>query len=370
MVEPKCKYFGECGGCRLQHIPYELQLENKKAFLSRAIGFEDVQVVSAEPYGYRNRMDFIFHPKGLGLRQKDKWYQIVDLQLCEIANLRIMELFNEVKAFFKDVDYFDMKKQSGTFRYCIIRAPNKSTSISFVLNEDSTRLMDAVDKIREFSSKTTAQNIVVTYIPSKTEASVSSEYFVIKGSENLTEDFLGKTFTFSVQGFFQNNSAMAEKMLKHSNDLLVKYDTKNAALLDLYGGVGTFGIINSSLFKQVFIVESFKGSIDSANNNILTNNMGNTKAICLDAEKLVKLDLPKPLYVITDPPRSGMAQKTIQRLNDLKPEVLIYISCNVEQLSKDLPKFKAYQIKSAALFDLFPQTPHSEAVVELVLRKE
>ncbi|MBS3161724.1 23S rRNA (uracil-5-)-methyltransferase RumA, partial [Candidatus Woesearchaeota archaeon] len=71
-------------------------------------------------------------------------------------------------------------------------------------------------------------------------------------------------------------------------------------------------------------------------------------------------------YVITDPPRSGMHPKTIQQLNVIKPEVIIYISCNIEQLGKDLEKFPGYKIKNAAMFDMFPQTNHIEAIVEMV----
>jgi 23S rRNA (uracil1939-C5)-methyltransferase len=91
--------------------------------------------------------------------------------------------------------------------------------------------------------------------------------------------------------------------------------------------------------------------------------------VLLDAMQLKKLDLPDSLFVITDPPRSGMHEKTIEQLKKLRPKVIVYVSCNVVQLGKDLPKFKDYRIRSAALFDLFPQTPHSEAVVELVLKE-
>ena len=76
----------------------------------------------------------------------------------------------------------------------------------------------------------------------------------------------------------------------------------------------------------------------------------------------------KDLYVITDPPRVGMHEETIIQLRKLKPKLIIYISCNVDQLAKDLPKFKDYKIKSAAVFDLFPQTNHMESVIELVLK--
>ena len=100
---------------------------------------------------------------------------------------------------------------------------------------------------------------------------------------------------------------------------------------------------------------------DASNENFVTN----ASAVVMDAKNLNKIRLSRPLYVVIDPPRSGMHPKAIQSLNALQPEVIVYISCNVKQLSKDLPKFENYEIKSAALFDLFPQTPHSEAVVEL-----
>jgi len=162
---------------------------------------------------------------------------------------------------------------------------------------------------------------------------------------------------------------MAEKMHMYVNSLLKKYETKNAMLLDLYGGVGTFGIMNSELFKTVITIESLKECTDSANRNIELNNSKNVKAVTLDAKNIKKISVQQPLFVITDPPRSGMDERTIQQLNLWKPEVIVYISCNVEQLRRDIPKFKNYKINSAALFDLFPQTPHSEAIVELVIKE-
>lgn len=366
MATPLCTLFGECGGCSSQHIDYSLQLENKRKVLERAVNSVDVQVFSDKEYDYRNRMDFVFHKTGVGFRRKGKWSSIVPVNKCVISNEKINVLLKEINDFFKNTDYFDLIKQSGTFRYAVIRTPSNDSSISFVLNEDSLRLNAAVEKIEEFAKTSTANNIITTYTSTKQDESVSFEFFAVKGNDMLKETYLGKTFSYSVQGFFQNNSIMAEKMQEYVNNLLKKYDTKQAHLLDLYGGVGTFGIINSELFKGVTIIESIQPCIDAANENIQNNNIKNTSAIVLDAVKLKNVDLPQPLFVITDPPRSGMDPKTIEQLKKLQPKVIIYVSCNVEQLAKDIPKFKDYKVKSAALFDLFPQTPHSEGVVELV----
>ncbi len=366
MKQPLCKYFGKCGGCVTQHIEYELQLENKKNLLSKLLNFEDIKVFSDDEYYYRNRMDFVFNNKVIGLRKKGTWYDIIDIEKCVISNKRLNELIKEIREFFKEIDAFDIIKHTGTFRYSVIRTPQQDSSISFVLNSNSTKLEQANEKIKEFSKITTANNIIITYVQENTDVSISEDYFIVKGNDFLKEEFFNKTFKYPIQGFFQNNYKIANKMLGYTNELIKKYETKDLSLLDLYGGVGTFGIINSELFKDVLIVESLKSSIDAANENIKENYIKNTKAIILDAIQLKKLEFKNKLFVITDPPRSGMHLKTIEQLKKLRPEVIIYVSCNPQQLAKDVEKFKKYKINSVAIFDLFPQTNHSEAIVELV----
>jgi len=361
-----CVYFGKCGGCSAQHIPYDLQLENKKKVLLRSVKFEPIQVFSDDPFNYRNRMDLIFHQGGLGFREKGKWYQTVDVAECKISNPKLNKLIKEVRDFFKSPDAFNLKTHAGTLRYAVIRTPQEDSSISFVLNEESTRIAEAIEKIKEFSKITSAKNIIITYIHSKTDNSISNDFFVVKGEDMLTESYLDKTFKYSVQGFFQNNHVLAEKMIKYVKQLLTSHKTSDSTLLDLYGGVGSFGIVCEELFKKTVVVEGDKNCIAAANLNIKLNDSKNTEAVFLNDKQLKNLDLPDDLFVVTDPPRSGMHPKTIEQLNRLKPKVIVYVSCNLQQLGKDLPKFKNYQIKSAALFDLFPQTPHCEGVVELV----
>jgi 23S rRNA (uracil-5-)-methyltransferase RumA len=387
-----CPYFEECGGCSSQHIPYELQLENKKkivAYKSKT-DLTKVKVFSDNPFNYRNRMDFVFHEQGLGFREKGKWWKIIDVKNCPIAEEKINELLSEIREEFKNIDSFDLKKHTGTYRYAVIRTASDSC-ITFILNPSSPKLSIAIEKIKEYSNKTKADNIIIAYVDPKTDQSTSTDYFVVKGKDELTENYLGKTFSYSAQGFFQNNHKMAEKMHEYVNNILkeynikheineyevkeyekeheIKYQLSDYYLLDLYGGVGSFGIINTALFKKTISIESFEGCTISAKKNIEINKEKNMEAICLDAAQLKKIDLPEKLFVITDPPRSGMNEKTIEQIKKLKPKVIIYISCNPDQMGKDLPKFKAYSVKSVALFDLFPQTSHMEAVTELIIKE-
>jgi len=380
-MESKCKYFGLCGGCSCQHIDYETQVSNKRKMLAAAVSFDvnAVKIFSGEPFFYRNRMDFVFCPDGIGFREKGKWWKVVDVDRCCISNPKINELLKEVRDFFygdsDDLvfdDFFDMKKKSGTLRYAVIRATSSGdSSISFVVNSDSSRLQNCFDVVKKFAAKTTASNIVVTYVPHNTDVSISGEYFVIKGRDMLRTKCFGRDFEFSVQGFFQNNSEMADEMhayvhgvLKHQVSL--SSANKYAMLLDLYGGVGTFGINNAGLFKKVITVESVAPCIDAAKNNIAINSLKNIEAVLMDAEALNRLPVSKPLFVVTDPPRSGMTPKTIERLKKMDPDLIIYISCNIEQLKKDIPKFREYKILDAAVFDFFPQTNHMESVVVLI----
>ncbi len=360
MITPVCKYFGECGGCTAQHIEYSLQLQNKAKRVCAATGFKDVNIFHENEFFYRNRMDFLFCQGGLGLRKKNGG--VIAVEECAISNRAVNRLLAEVSYFSKSADAFDAKKKTGTFKEAVIRAPGEDSCISFVLNPESARIAEAVEKIKAFAGSTSAKNVLVSY----DSGEGVSDSFVVKGSEFLSESCMGKKFLHPAQGFFQNNSEVAEKMQSYCHELLKKYETRKACLLDLYGGVGCFGIANCELFKEVLIVESEEGSIKAAEKNIELNSAKNCKAVLLDAKKIRKLSLGKPLFVITDPPRSGMHQATIRQLNELQPEAIIYISCNPQQLSRELPKFKEYEAKSVAMFDMFPQTLHIETVVELM----
>ncbi|MFA6888057.1 MAG: RsmD family RNA methyltransferase [Candidatus Woesearchaeota archaeon] len=350
MAQPLCPYFGTCGGCTAQHIDYSLQIENKKRMLHQAIGFENIEVFTDKEYYYRNRIDTLFCDKGLCFRQKEPSKRIL-IETCPIANERINIIIKEINSFFTN--------NEKAFKYAVIRTA-ETASISFVVPPYPPQ--EVITKIEAFAKRTPVENIIVTY---NNEDSISSDYFVVKGTDMLQQTLCGKKFFFSVQGFFQNNPIMAEKMQQYCHDIMKKYSGKGH-LLDLYAGVGTFGIINAESFKTVTIVESVKECIDAAQKNIAENHSKNATALVCDAAHLPRLKLQKPLYVIADPPRSGMDMKTIQQLIELSPEVILYVSCNPQQLGKDVKKFKRYAIKSAALFDLFPETLHSEAVVELV----
>ena len=360
MRQPLCPYFGTCAGCDTQHIEYELQLKNKVKSLGMLTGFQHdkIGVFHGKEYNYRNRMDFIFQSGKLGLRAKGN--KVMDIEACPISGEKLNELILETREFFYKI------KSSGLnpniFFYAVIRAPSMDSSISFVINESSMSKLKAVEMVKEFSKNSKAENVIAGF--GRDNESTTSRFMVIKGSEFLKEKFLGKIFFFHSQGFFQNNSSVAEKMIEYTKS---KLDSKKGHLLDLYGGVGIFGLSMSELFEKVTIVESFPLSAKCADENIRFNKIKNANAVCIDAKNINKLRFSEPLHVITDPPRSGMEHKALDKLIALNPQTIIYISCNPLQFRKEFIKFSrhGYKIKSVALFDMFPQTNHIEAVIEM-----
>jgi len=369
MIKPLCPYFGQCGGCSFQDEDYSQQLEKKKERIIKTLKITDLQVFSGREYYYRHRMDMAFHPEGLGFRKRGTWYKIIRVERCVISNEKLNQLLTEVSNFFTEVDTFDVKENKGTFRYAVIRTPPDDSSISIVVNKSSPLLSQAEEKTKEFASLTSAQNVIITYVPPNRDVSVSEEYSVIKGREWLHEEYLEKKFWYHVQGFFQNNHQVAEKMHAYVQSLIKNYSAEDSLLLDLYGGVGPFAVLNAQFFKEALIIDNSPQALKAAAMNIKDNKASNVKPMLLDSKHLNQAQLPRPRLVVADPPRSGLHPKVIKKLNELKPEIIIYVSCNINQLKHDLDKLKNFRLKRTALFDLFPQTPHIETVVELELGK-
>lgn len=360
-----CPYFNKCGGCDFQDLSYEEQLNKKINLVKEYLNTDINEIFPSEPFHYRNRMDFAFFKDGIGLREKGKWYKFVDIEYCLIAKEKINNLLKEVREFFKEVDAFDIKKHIGIFRYAVIRSCLTST-ISIVINQDSPQKEEAMGMIKNFAFITSADNLLVCEVPANTDVSITDHYQIIKGIDLLSTKVNEKEFYFHSQGFFQVNDELTNKLHHYVSKILARYDTNKATLLDFYGGVGVFGIMNSEKFKEVIVLDNHSLSLNLVRKNSEINQAKNICPILLEDRKIKEISFKNPLFVICDPPRAGVHPKAIKHLNKIRPELIIYISCNLHQLIKDLKEFTNYKINSLALFDFFPQTKNIELVCELV----
>lgn len=366
MTQPRCPYFGTCGGCAQQNVAYDTQVEQKKKrvtnyFLARGIALPNVSAHFDTAYNYRNRMDFVFTKDGLGLREKGEWKKLLHVAQCPISNAKLNSLLKEVNEWFTAVkpDVFDVKSTTGTFRYAVIRAPEHTddSAITFILNRDSPILEAQKKLVLEFAKTTSAKNVLIGTVISKTDMSIADDAAPIKGNAFVTEKLLGKTMTYHSQAFFQNNTIMAEKMIEH----VKKEIGRGKTLIDLYGGAGTFGVTLADNFEKTIIIDNVAGNIEQARANI-ANNKVHAEARCADANVLSEYS--GELTLLVDPPRAGLHPKVISAIKQLRPKTLVYISCNPEQLAKEATLL-GYEVKTLGVFDLFPQTEHVEAIATL-----
>ncbi len=367
-ITPRCPYFGACGGCTTQNIQYREQLRRKRDALAGLLGTEEITVFSDAEYGYRSRVDMPFHPQGLGFRRRGRWDLIEDIEQCAIAEGTVNRLVAAVRAAFPAPDAFDVRHRIGTLRYAVIRATRLESAVTFILNPESPRVREAGDAVRAFAASGATDNVLLGYVPPNTDHSVTDDYKVVLGSAHLEEELLGLRFQYHSQGFFQANRELTEAMLRYSCERFAERTDGSGELVDLYGGVGLFGIVNAAVGGRLTVVEQDARSVQCAERNIARHLPGEHRAVARPAEQLLSLPLARPLYMVTDPPRAGMHPRVLRVLDYLQPDVLLYISCNPERLADEIPQLSGYQVASAALFDLFPQTPHYEAVVELVAR--
>ncbi len=380
VVAPLCPLFGTCGGCSFQDIPYEQQVAQK---LAQVKGFfqennvplpEEVPVITDKPFGYRSRMDFAFSFDGPGLRRKGRFWDINPVRECALSNENLNKLLAEVWLFFEqeraNLDVFTHRENLGTIKYAVIRTPGISgrTCITFILNRESPRLEEHINLLKKFAEHCTADTVLYGAVGAKQDLSIAKDIVALKGDIFLEEILCGKLLRFHSQAFFQNNSSIAEKMLQHVRGLIADTISKHLLLVDLYGGAGTFGVTLADLFKKVLVIDNDPGNILSAKENISINNIINAEAKCADAQAILELP-PQNMVLMLDPPRCGLHPKVFKRIIELKPERIVYVSCNPKQLAVELALFKEfYEIKTLTVFDHFPQTPHIEAISLLTLK--
>jgi 23S rRNA (uracil-5-)-methyltransferase RumA len=382
MPQPRCDVFGTCGGCALQDMEHNSQIEMKKAaviedFLRQKIVLDPaVKVFFKDDYHYRNRMDFPFSPGGPGQRMKGRFDKIVHFRKCYIANSGINTVFDEVQQWFdsnkEHIDVFDVVKRTGTFRYATIRSGFYSgeNSITFIFNENSLKMDGQKALLEAFAVRSAVKNILLGFVKYNTDQSAIPGAQVIKGGATISEKLGPYMFNFHTQGFFQSNSAVFMDIIHWIRERIkLPYDI----LLDLYGGVGTLGISLMDAVKEVFIVDNNPLNAASAVKNIETNKAANVKVFAADAEKTAELGIGltgKRSVFVLDPPRNGIHRKVYRYIAETRPEKIFYVSCNHKTQAEDLRKLmEIYDLKDFAMFDMFPQTKHIETAAELELKK-
>nr|ADC35838.1 23S rRNA (uracil-5-)-methyltransferase RumA [uncultured bacterium 89] len=335
-VPPPCPYFARCGGCHYQHAGYEAQLSAKRAILietlTRVGKFqppEDIHIVSAEPWGYRNRTQLHIAGTGIGYLE-ERSHKLCPVDRCPISSPRINQAIGTLVAMVRDS-----------------RWPRFVRSIELFTNETGLQL-----NVLE-SSRPVARHFF-EWCAEQLGSTVSGPIEYPSG---------GALYRVSHKSFFQVNRFLADQLVS-----LALEGTEGETAADLYAGVGLFSIPLRKRFAQVNAVESSGSAVRDLIFNAERAEVAVETYQQPSAAYLHNL-AAAPDFVLADPPRAGLGKDVVMELARLQPRKITIVACDPATLARDLAGLLAagYKINGVEMVDLFPQTFHIETIVHLSL---
>lgn len=396
-VEAFCEYFGTCGGCKWQFLPYEKQLFYKQKQVEdqlQRIGKVELPelmpiIGSEENTFYRNKLEFTFSNKrwlsideiksevsnlnALGFHIPGLFDKIININKCwlqpEPSN-KIRNFINDY-AVQNDLEFFDIKSQTGFLRTLIIRT-SSTGEVMIVLSffkeneEQRCKLLEAVKvQFPEITS-------LLYVINSKGNDTITDQDIILySGRDYIFEEMEGLKFKIGPKSFYQTNSDQAYTLYKVVRDF-ASLDG-GEIIYDLYTGTGTIANFIAKNAMKVIGIEYVPEAIEDAKENSRINKIENTNFFAGDIKEVLNIDFVKehghPDLIITDPPRAGMHADVVNTLLEIMPDRIIYVSCNPATQARDLSLWDvAYNIEKIQAVDMFPHTHHVENVA-LLLKK-
>lgn len=387
-VVPPCPVYDTCGGCQLQHLSYEKQLEFKVSLLRQALekfkpaGYKNYKILSTlgmkTPWQYRNKAQFQLRKNPqtqkaeAGLYQPNS-HQLVPIDNCLVQEETTQKVMNKVVELINkyNVPIYDERSNSGILRTIMVRIGIKTGEVQVVLISHTKKIPGINPLLRDIREQLPEVVSVMQNIQSKkTSLVMGDETLLLYGKEAIEEQVNEVKFKLSARSFFQLNPQQTEVLY---NEAIKALDPQShEKIVDAYCGVGTIGLSFAKQVAEVRGMDSIPQAIDNARENAKELGVTNTHYEAGTAEEVLPKWLKagfKPDAIVVDPPRTGLDPKLKQAILKATPQKLIYISCNVSTLARDLVELtKLYQVDYLQSVDMFPQTARCEVVVKLSKR--
>ncbi len=337
-VEAKCPYYAKCGGCHLQNLTYQdtlnYKMNNVKNILSKVNKDIDLTIIPNPcEFNYRNKIELKIKDGELGFYEKAT-NDIVEINNCLITD----DAINKILPSFKETNIH-----------------NAEVTIRTNTSKDILIIIASQEKIAY--EKLIKENVKGIVINKK----------LVYGQNYLLDKINDIEYQIYYDAFFQVNPYVAAKLFNIVADNI----NENDYVLDLFSGVGTLSLTAAKKAKDVLGIEIVHNAVVSAKNNALKNNINNVTFIEGDVFKKIK-DVPNKYNTwCVDPPRKGLDKETIKTITKYKPTKIIYVSCNIHSLVRDLLLIKdLYKIEKFYVLDMFSYTYHAECVCILNLKKD
>ncbi len=387
-VAAPCPHVHQCGGCRFQDLAYAAQCAIKERQVRDTLvhlsGFADPPVrplvPAPERFGYRNKMEFSFHPAPdgralLGLHERGTFDRVFELRDCLLPSrltVEIVKLTQEHAAVHGWRAYHPRLHQ-GTVRFLVVRhlPLTDQCAVHLVAASDDVPGLEAWARAVGSLSPAVA---TVTLLLNRSRANVAfaEEERVLTGDGVIVERLLGLEFEASAGAFLQTNSRQAETL--YATALEGAGLSGEETVLDLYSGTGTLTLLLAGAARLAVGVESVPAAVAAARRNAARNRVANIRFVTGEARPVLREwargerpDPVKPEVVVVDPPRAGLHPRVVARVAELEPRRVVYVSCNPATLARDLKDFvlRGYRLDAVTPVDMFPHTPHIECVARL-----
>ena len=385
-VEPICKIADKCGGCSLQHLDYEKQLDykqNKVISCLERIGKFDTSRIELEPiigmeepYYYRNKVQL---PIGLDKEghvvmgfYARRTHSIIDMDECYIQSEINNDIFDLVRTFIKEnnISIYDEKDHEGLVRHIVTRVGFTTGEIMVCLVINGKKLPHSEKLVKELVKVPGMTSIALNFNLDNTNVIMGEEGQTIWGQDHII-DYIGNVkYQISPTSFYQVNPIQTKIIYEKA----LEYAGLNGSevVWDLYCGIGTISLFMAQKAKMVYGVEIVEDAILDARRNAQINNIENTQFFVGPAEELLPMKYKEEnIYadiIVVDPPRKGCEESLLNTIVDMSPKKVVYVSCDPATLSRDLNYLagKEYELKKIQPVDQFPHTAHVEAVALLV----
>lgn len=379
---PFCDSYKNCGGCNLQHLGYNAQLDFKtnlvKDNIKRIAKLDDVVIHDTigmeNPVEYRNKAQFpvgIVNGEALIGFYAKRTHEIVDSSECGIQhpvndNVRLIVRHFLLK---NKISVYDEESHSGLVRHILTRVGFKTGEIMVVIVINGTDLPNKDELIESLTTNLPEiKSVFLNINKSRTNVILGDKNIRIFGDDTIT-DYIGQyKFEISPLSFYQVNPVQTEVLYNKALEYARLTGKEN--VFDLYCGIGTIALFLSGKAKKVYGVEVVEDAIRDANRNALINEVRNVEFLAGEAEEIVPEiyeEGKKADVVVVDPPRKGCEQTLLDTLVKMSPDRIVYVSCNPSTLARDLgylseKGFKAVEVQPV---DMFPWTAHVECVVRI-----
>jgi 23S rRNA (uracil1939-C5)-methyltransferase len=385
-TEPPCPIYKRCGGCMLQHMEYEAQLAFKRKLVEdnlRRIGkIEGVPVHPTigmdNPWRYRNKAQVpIGEQEGglIGGFYAQRSHEIIDMEACLIQHEKSDEVVARVKeiAGKYGVRAYDEETHRGLLRHVVTKVGFATGEVMIVLVTNGEKIPNRDALVQELAETIPGVKSIVQNINTKrTNVIFGEETRVLWGEEYIYDTIGDVKFAISARSFYQVNPVQTERLYGKALEYAALTGEEN--VIDAYCGIGTISLFLTQKAKHVFGVEIVPDAIEDAKRNACLNGMENVTFAVGEAETVIPQWYEEGNaadVIVVDPPRKGCDEKLLSTIIAMKPERVVYVSCNPSTLARDLRILEdgGYRTVEVQPVDMFPHTTHVECTVLLKLRE-